>query len=119
MILEELPMNNCTALTAIDVASARTLSPRASFFLLASITVSFLAQPAPLVQDGTTRLYYEMVVTNFARDSYVLDAVEACPACQKRMEKNDRRPVAKNRRVHRIAGQRYIHCAPPSYSRRP
>ena len=41
------------------------------------ITVSFLAQPAPLVQDGTTRLYYEMVVTNFSRDSYVLDAVEA------------------------------------------
>ena len=41
------------------------------------ITVSFPAQPAPLVQDGTTRLYYEMVVTNFSRDSYVLDAVEA------------------------------------------
>ena len=41
------------------------------------ITVSFLAQPAPLVQDGTTRLYYEMVVTNFAKDKYALDAVEA------------------------------------------
>ena len=44
-------MNNCTALTAVDVASARTLSPRVSFFLLASITVSFLAgslAPTPL-----------------------------------------------------------------------
>jgi hypothetical protein len=47
------------------------------------ITVSFLAQPAPLVQDGTTRLYYEMVVTNFARDSYVLDAVEATAGVSK------------------------------------
>jgi MFS family permease len=49
--MEELPMNNCTALTAVDVASARTLSPRVSFFLLASITVSFLAgslAPTPL-----------------------------------------------------------------------
>jgi len=44
-------MNNCTALTTIDVASARTLSPPVSFFLLASITVSFLAgslAPTPL-----------------------------------------------------------------------
>ena len=47
------------------------------------ITVSFLAQPAPLVQDGTTRLYYEMVVTNFAKDSYVLDAVEATAGAAK------------------------------------
>src|SRR6266702_7059042 len=44
-------MNNCTALTAVDVASARSFSPRVSFFLLASITVSFLAgslAPTPL-----------------------------------------------------------------------
>src|SRR5438105_7250388 len=44
-------MKNCTALTAVDAASARTLSPRVSFFLLASITVSFLAgslAPTPL-----------------------------------------------------------------------
>ena len=41
-------MNNCTGLAA---APARTLSPRVSFFLLASITVSFLAgslAPTPL-----------------------------------------------------------------------
>ena len=47
------------------------------------ITVSFLAQPAPLVQDGTTRLYYEMVVTNFAKDSYLLDAIEATAGATK------------------------------------
>ena len=44
-------MNNCTALTASHAAPARTLSPRASFFLLASITMSFLAgslAPTPL-----------------------------------------------------------------------
>jgi MFS transporter len=48
---EELPMSNCTALPAVDAAPARTLSPRVSFFLLASITVSFLAgslAPTPL-----------------------------------------------------------------------
>src|SRR5713226_1556720 len=39
--------------------------------------VSFLAQPAPIVQDGSTRLVYEMVITNFSNDKYVLDAVEA------------------------------------------
>ena len=47
------------------------------------IAVSFLAQPAPLVQDGTTRLYYEMVVTNFAKDSYLLDAIEATAGATK------------------------------------
>jgi hypothetical protein len=41
------------------------------------INVTFLATPAPLVQDGTVRLYYEMVITNFAGDSYILDAVTA------------------------------------------
>src|SRR5258708_28039798 len=49
--MEELAMNNCIALPAVDAASARTLSPRVSFFLLASITVSFLAgslAPTPL-----------------------------------------------------------------------
>src|SRR6202022_1048977 len=39
--------------------------------------VSFLAQPAPIVQDGSTRLVYEMLTTNFSNNKYVLDAVEA------------------------------------------
>jgi murein DD-endopeptidase MepM/ murein hydrolase activator NlpD len=41
------------------------------------INVTFLAQPAAIVQEGSTRLYYEMVITNVAKDSYVLEAVEA------------------------------------------
>src|SRR5215468_10692845 len=46
-----MSMSNCTALPAARMSAARTLSPRASFFLLASITVSFLAgslAPTPL-----------------------------------------------------------------------
>ena len=44
-------MNQCTALSAAQATPARSLSPRVSFFLLASITVSFLAgslAPTPL-----------------------------------------------------------------------
>src|SRR5499425_2782986 len=44
-------MNTCSALATTQAAGARTLSPRASFFLLASLTVSFLAgslAPTPL-----------------------------------------------------------------------
>jgi hypothetical protein len=41
------------------------------------LNVSFLAQPAPVVQDGSTRLVYEMLITNFSNNKYVLDAVEA------------------------------------------
>ncbi|MBV8590865.1 MAG: M23 family metallopeptidase [Acetobacteraceae bacterium] len=36
-----------------------------------------MAQPAAIVQNGSTRLYYEMVITNFNKNSYVLDAIEA------------------------------------------
>jgi len=41
------------------------------------LNVSFLARPAPIVQDGSTRLVYEMVITNFSNNKYALDAVEA------------------------------------------
>ena len=41
------------------------------------LTVSFLARPAPIVQDGSTRLVYEMVITNFSNNKYALDAVDA------------------------------------------
>ncbi len=41
------------------------------------LNVSFLAQPAPIVQNGSTRLFYEMLITNFAKTAFVLDAVEA------------------------------------------
>lgn len=42
-----------------------------------SLNVSFLAQPSPIVQSGQTRLFYEMLITNFSKNSYVLDTIEA------------------------------------------
>jgi hypothetical protein len=41
------------------------------------LNVSFLAQPSPIVQNGQTRLFYEMLITNFSKSAYVLDAIEA------------------------------------------
>jgi hypothetical protein len=41
------------------------------------LTASFLAQPAPIVQNGQTRLYYEMLITNFSKSAYVLDSIDA------------------------------------------
>ena len=41
------------------------------------IAVSFLNEPAPLVQDGATKLVYEMVLTNFVNSRYVIDKIEA------------------------------------------
>jgi Peptidase family M23 len=40
------------------------------------LNVSFLAQPAPIVQYGSTRLVYEMLITNFSKIAYVVDAVD-------------------------------------------
>lgn len=42
-----------------------------------SLNVSFLAEPSPIVQSGQTRLFYEMLITNFSKNSYVLDTIEA------------------------------------------
>ena len=41
------------------------------------LNVSFIASPAPIVQNGTTRLFYEMLITNFSKNAFVLDAIEA------------------------------------------
>jgi len=41
------------------------------------LNVSFLAAPAPIVQNGTTRLVYEMLITNFSKNRYALDSIEA------------------------------------------
>jgi hypothetical protein len=41
-----------------------------------ALNVSFLAQPSPIVQSGQTRLFYEMLITNFSKNRYVLDAIE-------------------------------------------
>ena len=40
------------------------------------INVSFLAEPSPIMQYGSTRLVYEMLITNFSKNSYVLDSIE-------------------------------------------
>jgi hypothetical protein len=34
------------------------------------LNVTFLAQSAAIVQDGATRLYYEMVISNFIPSRY-------------------------------------------------
>ncbi len=41
------------------------------------IAVSFLNEPGPLVQDGATKIVYEMALTNFVDSRYVIDKVEA------------------------------------------
>jgi hypothetical protein len=41
------------------------------------LNVSFLAEPAPIVQDGATKLVYEMLITNISPRSYFLDSIEA------------------------------------------
>jgi hypothetical protein len=41
------------------------------------LDVSLLAQPAPIVQDGSRRLVYEMLITNFAKTPYVIDSIDA------------------------------------------
>ncbi len=40
------------------------------------LNVSFLAQPAPIVQNGAIRLVYEMLIANFSRAGYVLESIE-------------------------------------------
>ena len=40
------------------------------------LAISFVAVPAPIVQDGSTRLVYEMQIINYTQPPYVLDAVE-------------------------------------------
>jgi Peptidase family M23 len=41
------------------------------------LTISYLAQPAPIVQHGATELAYEMVITNFSNSRYVLNSIDA------------------------------------------
>jgi len=41
------------------------------------LQITFLSEPAPIVQCGSTKLVYEMVVTNFSKRSYVFDSIDA------------------------------------------
>jgi hypothetical protein len=40
------------------------------------INLSFLAEPAPIVQYGSVRLFYEILITNFSKDQYVLNSID-------------------------------------------
>lgn len=53
-------------------APARAGDPRPP-----ALNTSVLAEPAPIVQEGSTRLAYEMLITNFSKLTYVLDSVSA------------------------------------------
>ena len=56
---------------AVFAHSAAASDPRPP-----QLQISFLAEPAPIVQHGSTKLVYEMVVTNFSKRSYVFDSID-------------------------------------------
>ena len=41
------------------------------------LNITFVAEPTAIVQEGSTRIYYEMIITNFGNSSYVVSAIEA------------------------------------------
>ncbi len=68
-------------LNAFRLALAVAVVPTASSTLAAAphppqLTVSFLSEPAPIVQNGATKLAYEMVLTNFVGSPYRIASVE-------------------------------------------
>jgi hypothetical protein len=68
---------NSIRLTLAAAIAALARSAQAADPHPPQLTVSFLSEPAPIVQDGETKLVYEMLVTNFVNSRYVIDAVEA------------------------------------------
>ncbi len=40
------------------------------------VTLDFIFPPSPLIQHGTARLVYEMVITNYVSLAYTLDSIE-------------------------------------------
>jgi hypothetical protein len=40
------------------------------------VTVNFIFPPSPLIQHGTARLVYEMVITNYVPPAYTLESIE-------------------------------------------
>jgi hypothetical protein len=75
MIIARMKMLFCLLLAAPPLLAAPTAF--ASDPHPPPLNVSFLAQPSPIVQNGQTRLFYEMLITNFSKSTYVLDAIEA------------------------------------------
>jgi predicted MFS family arabinose efflux permease len=89
-------MNNCTALTANHAAPARTLSPRASFFLVASITVSFLAgslAPTPLYPVYQAEWGFSALTTTEIFGIYALALLGSLLVAGRLSDHVGRRPV--------------------------
>src|SRR4029434_6909398 len=91
-------MNNCTALTASHAAPARTrtLSPRASFFLLASITVSFLAgslAPTPLCRVYQAEWGFSALTTTEIFGIYAIALLGSLLVAGRLSDHVGRRPV--------------------------
>jgi MFS family permease len=89
-------MNNCTALTVAQAAPARTLSPRVSFFLLASITVSFLAgslAPTPLYPVYQAEWGFSALTTTEIFGIYALALLGSLLVAGRLSDHVGRRPV--------------------------
>ena len=68
------------------------------------VTVNFIFPPSPLIQHGTARLVYEMVITNYVPPAYTLESIEVDAGPKKFSYSGD---VLKQ--MTRLAGE-----APPS-----
>ena len=89
-------MNNCTALPATNATPARTLSARASFFLLASITVSFLAgslAPTPLYPVYQAEWGFSALTTTEIFGIYALALLGSLLVAGRLSDHIGRRPV--------------------------
>ena len=89
-------MNTCTTLTAPQAAAARTLSPRASFLLLASITVSFLAgslAPTPLYPVYQAEWGFSSLTTTEIFGIYALALLGSLLVAGRLSDHVGRRPV--------------------------
>ena len=79
MICNKKRIRRCAHSLAAFVAASVALSIPA----LASdphppqLTASVISEPAPIGQDGSTKLFYEMVLTNFVNTRYVINSIEA------------------------------------------
>jgi MFS family permease len=89
-------MNKCTTVTVAHAAPARTLSPRLSFFLLASITVSFLAgslAPTPLYPVYQAEWRFSALTTTEIFGIYALALLGSLLVAGRLSDHVGRRPV--------------------------
>jgi len=89
-------MSNCSALPANHAAPARTLSRRTSFFLLASITVSFLAgslAPTPLYPVYQAEWGFSALATTEIFGIYALALLGSLLVAGRLSDHIGRRPV--------------------------